>query len=69
MKKNNSSKCINCGAELWLGAFFEGPFLCSTCHSKAVQIIQRQKRRNAKLRKELSSKKKQEYNTAMKETQ
>jgi hypothetical protein len=46
MSKHDPSRCVNCGAEVWLGAFFDGPFLCSPCQARAAVIIQRLKRRS-----------------------
>ena len=35
----SSEKCVYCGEEVWLGAFFEGKFLCNECYSNAALII------------------------------
>ncbi len=47
-KKRNPTKCANCQAEVWLGAFFAGPFLCEDCQQNAASIILRLKKRLTK---------------------
>ena len=35
----SSHLCVNCGKEVWLGAFFDSNFLCDECYCKAPDII------------------------------
>jgi hypothetical protein len=46
-EKIDPTKCVNCGTEVWLGAFFSGPFLCDDCLGKAARIILSLKKRLA----------------------
>ena len=48
MLNEKSHKCTNCGKEIWLGAFFDGYFLCELCHQNAAYIIFRLKKRLTK---------------------
>lgn len=48
MKNEHPEKCVNCGAEVWLGAFFDGFFLCIDCDSRKGEIIFKLKARLAR---------------------
>lgn len=48
MRNEHPEKCVSCGEEVWLGAFFKGYFLCSNCHANCAEIIFKLKARLTK---------------------
>lgn len=44
-----SHRCVNCGEEVWLGAFFEGNFLCQCCYPNVGDIVFQLRAENAEL--------------------
>lgn len=39
VRNKHPEKCVNCGKEIWLGAFFDGFFLCLDCDARKGEII------------------------------
>lgn len=39
MQNKHPEKCVNCGEGIWLGAFFDGFFLCPNCDARKGEII------------------------------
>lgn len=48
MQNKHPEKCVNCGEGIWLGAFFDGFFLCPNCDARKGEIIFKLKARLTK---------------------